>query len=75
MGATSSSRSSEPIRSPTWPCCARSAAPLTQPSSARAGCVEVSQLVDDAPAARAGLRIGDLIIALNHTPVQGMRDH
>jgi S1-C subfamily serine protease len=41
---------------------------------ARATCVEVSQVVEGAPAALAGLRPGDLIVAVDDTPVETMSD-
>ena len=40
----------------------------------RSGCVEVSQVVEDAPAARADLRSGDLIVAVDGTAVESMGD-
>jgi serine protease Do len=40
----------------------------------RAGCVEVSQIVEEAPAARAGLRPGDLIVAVDGVPIETMSD-
>ena len=38
----------------------------------RAGCVEVSEVVDDAPAASSGVRPGDLILAVDGRPVETM---
>ena len=40
----------------------------------RASCVEVAQVVEGAPAARAGLRPGDLIVAVDGVPVETMSD-
>jgi len=40
----------------------------------RGSCVEVSQIVEDAPAARAGLRPGDLIVAVDGLPIETMSD-
>jgi serine protease Do len=40
----------------------------------RTQCVEVVEVVDDAPAARAGIRSGDLLLALDGEPVLGMTD-
>src|SRR5712691_4064434 len=36
----------------------------------REGCVEVVEIVEEGPAARAGMRAGDLIVALGDTPVE-----
>jgi S1-C subfamily serine protease len=36
----------------------------------RSGCVEVVEVVEDGPALQAGLRVGDLIVALAGTPVE-----
>jgi serine protease Do len=38
----------------------------------RRSCVEVVEVVEGGPAARAGLRVGDLIVALDHEPVEDM---
>jgi len=38
----------------------------------RTGCVEVGEVIDDAPAAQAGVRPGDLIVAVEGEPVQTM---
>ena len=38
----------------------------------RTGCVEVGEVVDDAPAAIAGVRPGDLIVAVDGQPVETM---
>jgi serine protease Do len=40
----------------------------------RTGCVEVGEVVEDAPAARAGVRPGDLIVAVDGEPVTGMSE-
>src|SRR6266496_1496545 len=40
----------------------------------RAACVEIVQVVENAPAARAGLRAGDLIVAVDGEPVTGMAE-
>jgi serine protease Do len=37
---------------------------------ARSGCIEVVEVVPDRPADRAGIRAGDLIVALHGTPVE-----
>src|SRR5207244_1971459 len=36
----------------------------------RSGCVEIVEIVDGGPAARAGLRVGDLIVALDGVPIE-----
>jgi len=38
----------------------------------RTGCVEVGEVIDDAPAAQAGVRPGDLVVAVEGEPVQTM---
>jgi serine protease Do len=40
----------------------------------RTGCVEVGEVVADAPAARAGVRDGDLIVAVDGHPVETMSE-
>jgi len=40
----------------------------------RDGCVEIVQVVDGTPAARAGLRPGDLVVAVDNHPVTGMAE-
>jgi S1-C subfamily serine protease len=40
----------------------------------RTGCVEVGEVVDSAPAARAGVRPGDLIVAVDGEPVETMAE-
>jgi serine protease Do len=40
----------------------------------RSRCVEVVEVVDGAPAARGGLRAGDLLLALDGEPIHGMND-
>ena len=37
-------------------------------------CIEVAEVVEDAPAARAGIKPGDLLLAFNGEPVTGMND-
>jgi S1-C subfamily serine protease len=41
---------------------------------ARASCVEITQVVEEAPAARAGLRAGDLIVAVDSVTIESMSD-
>jgi S1-C subfamily serine protease len=36
----------------------------------RRGCIEVVEVVPERPAARAGIRAGDLVVALHGTPVE-----
>jgi serine protease Do len=36
----------------------------------RQGCIEVVEVLPDGPAARAGMRAGDLVVALNSAPVE-----
>jgi S1-C subfamily serine protease len=36
----------------------------------RQGCIEVVEVLPDGPAARAGMRAGDLVVALNSVPVE-----
>ena len=40
----------------------------------RTGCVEVGEVVDDAPAARAGVRPGDLIVAVDSESIETMAE-
>jgi len=40
----------------------------------RAGCVEVGEVIDSAPAALAGVRPGDLIVAVDGRPVETMAE-
>jgi len=40
----------------------------------RAGCVEVSEVVHDAPAASSGVRPGDLILAIDGRPIETMAE-
>jgi S1-C subfamily serine protease len=40
----------------------------------RTGCVEVVQVVDDGPAERAGMRPGDLVVAVDGRPVESVEE-
>jgi serine protease Do len=40
----------------------------------RTGCIEVGEIVEDAPAAAAGVRPGDLIVAVDGQPVETMAE-
>jgi serine protease Do len=40
----------------------------------RTGCIEVGEVVEDAPAGRAGVRPGDLIVAVDAHPVETMAE-
>jgi S1-C subfamily serine protease len=48
--------------------------PLLARELGRSRCVEVVEIVDDAPAARAGIRPGDLLLALDGEPILSMSD-
>jgi S1-C subfamily serine protease len=52
----------------------RALPPRLSQALGRDGCVEVSLVVDDAPAAHAGLIPGDLILAVDGAPVDGMSE-
>jgi S1-C subfamily serine protease len=43
-------------------------------SLGRSGCVEVVEVVRDSPAARAGLRVSDLIVALDDRPIEDVSE-
>jgi S1-C subfamily serine protease len=44
--------------------------PRTARRLGRRDCLEIVEIVADAPAERAGLRVGDLVVALGDTPVE-----
>jgi serine protease Do len=48
--------------------------PQARALSATGSCVEVVEVVDDSPAARAGIRAEDLILEVNGTPISRVED-